>query len=81
MDCANRGLRLANIYNQSEQEMLNAAITAAGGLNLAFWLGTRVKNGIFEILPKNGWQKQSLQKPQFALSIHQVNSFFCYFQI
>ena len=38
-DCASMGQRLANIYSQSEQDALNAAITAAGGLERAFWLG------------------------------------------
>lgn len=38
-DCAGKGFRLANIYNQAEQDQLNAAITAADGLERAFWLG------------------------------------------
>ena len=38
-DCENKGKRLANIYNQAEQDLLNSAITAAGGLERAFWLG------------------------------------------
>ena len=50
-DCDDKGYRLANIYNQEEQDALNAAITAAGGTERAFWLGmyedgpTADKNG------------------------------------
>ena len=38
-DCESRGKTLANIYSQSEQDALNSAITIAGGLERAFWLG------------------------------------------
>jgi len=38
-DCESRGQTLANIYSQSEQDALNSAITLAGGLDRAFWLG------------------------------------------
>jgi len=38
-DCASKGKRLANIYSQDEQDQLNLAITNAGGLERAFWLG------------------------------------------
>lgn len=38
-DCEGKGYRLANIYNQAEQDQLNQAITNAGGLERAFWLG------------------------------------------
>merc|ERR1712050_75975 len=38
-DCQSRGKRLATIYSQDEQDLLNEAITAAGGLERAFWLG------------------------------------------
>jgi len=38
-DCATNGMRLANIYSQAEQDLLNEAITQAGGLDRAFWLG------------------------------------------
>ena len=30
---------MANIFNQDEQDQLNAAITAASGTDRAFWLG------------------------------------------
>ncbi|CAG5106975.1 Oidioi.mRNA.OKI2018_I69.chr1.g3088.t2.cds [Oikopleura dioica] len=38
-DCESRGLRLANIYSQEEQDLLNQVITDADGLERAFWLG------------------------------------------
>ena len=38
-DCETKGKGLANIYSQTEQDLLNDAITAAGGLERAFWLG------------------------------------------
>lgn len=38
-DCQSKGKRLATIYSQAEQDLLNEAITAADGLERAFWLG------------------------------------------
>jgi len=38
-DCKSKGKRLATIYSQKEQDLLNEAITAADGLERAFWLG------------------------------------------
>lgn len=38
-DCISKGFRLANIYNQAEQDKLNAAISDADGQERSFWLG------------------------------------------